>query len=125
MMKIAVSYDKGSVFEHFGKTENFKIYEIVDNKIINSYILNNGGITHCALIDLLKDNGINCLICGHLGYGAVSKLNSYNIKLYAGVSGSADKAITDLLDNKLVYDNDTLCEEEHTITCKDDIRRVF
>lgn len=124
-MKIAVTYLNGNVFEHFGKTTHFKIYEIDDKKIKNSYVIDNKGITHCALIDYLKELNIDILICGHLGYGAVSKLQNANIKLYAGVSGYADDAVNDLLNDKLEYDNDSLCEEEHTITCKDEIKPLL
>lgn len=124
-MKIAVTYDKGNVFMHFGKTENFKVYEINDNKITNTYILNNKGITHCALIDLLKKDNIDILICGNLGYGAVTKLKDNNIKLYAGVSGSSDGAVDSYLAGTLNYDNDSVCEEEHTITCRDEIKPLF
>ncbi|MCR5461776.1 MAG: NifB/NifX family molybdenum-iron cluster-binding protein [bacterium] len=124
-MKIAVTYDKGNVFQHFGKTESFKIYEIENNKIIKSYIISNNGITHCALINYLKDNNIDALICGGLGYGAVSKLNELNIKLYAGVSGSADDAVNDLLNNRLDYDNSHTCEDEHLHTCHSDVKPLI
>ena len=124
-MKIAVTYDKGNVFQHFGKTKNFKIYEIENKKIIKSYIISNNGITHCALIDYLKENNIDTLICGGLGYGAVSKLNELKINLYAGVSGSADGAVDDLLNDKLDYDNSHTCEDEHLHTCHSDIEPLI
>lgn len=124
-MKIAVTYKNGNVFQHFGKTEYFKIYEIKDNKIINSYVIDNNNISHCALIDYLKELNIDILICGGLGYGAVSKLSELNIKLYAGVSGSADKAVDDLLENKLDFDNSHTCEEEHLHTCHDNIKSII
>lgn len=124
-MKIAVTFDRGDVFQHFGKTEHFKIYEIEDNKIKDSYIISNNGITHCALIDYLKENEIDALICGGLGYGAVSKLNDLNINLYAGVSGSCDKAVKDLLDNKLEYDNSHTCEDEHLHACHSDVKPLI
>lgn len=120
-MKIAVCYEKGLVFQHFGKTKEFKIYEVENNKIINSYIITNNGITHCALIDYLKNNNVDILICGGLGYGAISKLNELKIKLYAGVSGYADEKVEDLLNNKLEYDNEHTCEDEHLHTCHSDI----
>ena len=79
IMKIAVAYKNGDVFQHFGKTENFKIYEIENNKIIKSYVISNNGITHCALINYLKELNVDTLICGGLGYGAISKLNELNL----------------------------------------------
>lgn len=124
-MKIAVTYDKGNVFQHFGKTLEFKIYEVDNNIVVNKYVISNNGITHCALIDYLKENDVDCLICGGLGYGAVSKLNELNIKLYAGVSGSADKAIDDLLNNKLDYNNDKTCDEDNLHSCHTDINPLI
>ena len=125
IMKIAVAYKNGDVFQHFGKTEFFKIYEVTDNKIINSYVIDNNNITHCALIDYLKELNIDALICGGLGYGAVSKIKALNIKLYAGVSGSSDKAVEDLLNNRLDFDNSHTCEEENLHTCHDDVKPII
>lgn len=124
-MKIAVCYEKGMVFQHFGKTKEFKIYEVTNNEITNSYIIDNNGITHCALIDYLKKNNVDVLICGGLGYGAISKLNELKIKLYAGVSGYADDKVKDLLENKLDYDNDHTCEDENLHTCHSDINPLI
>lgn len=120
-MKIAVTYEKGNVFQHFGKTKEFKIYEVENNKVVNSYIISNNDITHCALIDYLKEQKIDVLICGGLGYGAISKLNENRITLYAGVSGNADSKVKDLLEGVLEYDNDHTCEDEHLHTCHSDI----
>lgn len=125
IMKIAVTYLNGNVFQHFGKTENFKIYEIENKKIIKSYVIGNNGITHCALIDYLKKINVDTLICGGLGYGAVSKLKELNIKLYAGVTGSSDKAVDDLLENKLKFDNSHTCEEENIHSCHNDINPII
>ena len=124
-MKIAVTYLKGNVFQHFGKTEYFNIYEVENNEIIKSYVIDNNGITHCALIDYLKENNVDTLICGGLGYGAVSKLNELNIKLYAGVSGFADDAVKKLLNGSLEYDNSHTCEDEHLHTCHSDIKPLI
>ena len=124
-MKIAVTYLKGYVFQHFGKTTEFKIYEVENNVIKKSYVISNNGITHCALIDYLKEINVDIIICGGLGYGAVSKINELNIKLYAGVSGLADDAVKSLLNNTLNYDNSHTCEEEHLHTCHDDVKPII
>ena len=124
-MKIAVTYLNGNVFQHFGKTENFKIYEIDNNKIKKSYVISNNGITHCAFINYLKELNVDTLICGGLGYGAISKLNELNIKLYAGVTGNSDKAVDDLLENKLEFDNSHTCEEENLHSCHSDIEPLI
>ena len=63
-MKIAVTYENGEVFQHFGRTQSFKIYEIVDGKIVASQVIDNGGFGHGSLAGYLKDNGVEALICG-------------------------------------------------------------
>ena len=69
-MKIAVAYDNGNVFQHFGRTDNFKIYDVEDGKVVSSEIMNSGGTGHEALAWLLKDNAVDALICGGMGEGA-------------------------------------------------------
>ncbi|MEG1528671.1 MAG: NifB/NifX family molybdenum-iron cluster-binding protein [Clostridia bacterium] len=108
-MKIAVTYSNGEVFGHFGHTEEFKIYEVVDGKIVSSSIVKalEGG--HSALANLLKSNNIDALICGGIGGGAKTALAELNITLYGGVSGSADSAVDALIANNLAFNPDITC----------------
>ncbi len=121
-MKIAVTYDNGEVFQHFGHTEQFKIYEIGDNKVINEEIINTNGTGHGLLGKLLISKGVNALICGGLGSGARSILEENNIKVYPGVAGDSDQAIEDFINNKLDYDENKKCdhhEHEHEHNCEE------
>lgn len=108
-MKIAVTYANGEIFQHFGHTEQFKIYEIADNKIAASHILNTNGSGHGALAVLLSDANIDILICGGIGAGAQNALAEAGIRLYGGVSGSADEAVAAFLEDKLNYNPDVHC----------------
>ena len=92
-MKIAVTYDNGTIFQHFGRTENFKVYEIEDGKVVSSEVIGSNGIGHGALAGLLSDQDIQVLICGGLGGGAMNALQSAGIEVVAGASGSADEAV--------------------------------
>ena len=83
-MKIAVTYDNGEVFQHFGKTESFKIYNVEDNTVVSSEIIGSNGTGHGALAGLLAEQGINILICGGIGGGAQAALTEAGIELYAG-----------------------------------------
>ena len=115
-MKIAVTYDKGEIFQHFGKTEQFKVYEIKDGKVQSSAILDTNGKGHGALSGFLKENGVSALICGGIGEGAKTALTEEGITLYGGVSGQADQAVEDFLSDKLSYSTDTTCNhhgEDH------------
>ena len=115
-MKIAVTYENGNIFQHFGHTEAFKIYDIQDGKILSSQIVGTNGSGHGALAILLSDLQVDTLICGGIGAGAQNALAEAGIKLYGGASGSADDAVEALLANKLEFDPNVHCkhhEHEH------------
>ena len=102
MKRIAVTYENGEVFQHFGHTEEFKVYEVEDGKIINSEIIGSNGSGHGALAGLLNDKKIDVLICGGIGGGAQAALAERGIELCAGASGSADEAVKAYLSGELV-----------------------
>lgn len=108
-MKIAVTYDNGNVFQHFGRTENFKVYEVEDNQVVSSEVIGSNGTGHGALAGLLAGEGIDVLICGGIGGGAQNALAQAGIKLYGGVSGEADQAVNALINGGLAYDPNVQC----------------
>ncbi len=115
-MKIAVTYENGEIFQHFGHTETFKLYDVEDGKIAGSRLLSAMGSGHGALAGLLAENKVDVLICGGIGAGARDALASVGIKLYGGVCGSADDAVNDLIGGSLAYDSDIKCshhDHEH------------
>lgn len=118
-MRIAVTYENGEIFQHFGHTEQFKIYDIENNKIVSSQVVASGGFGHGALAGFLKINSVDILICGGIGGGAQTALSSAGIKLYGGVWGNADAAVQAFLDGRLDYNPEVKCshhqhEEGHT-----------
>lgn len=118
-MVIAVTYENGQVFQHFGRSEYFKIYEVEDGKIVKSEVYDTNGQGHGALAGFLKNYSVNVLICGGIGGGARTALTQQGIELYPGVSGSADEAVKALIEGSLSYDPDTVCNhhgegQEHT-----------
>ena len=112
-MIIAVTYENGDVFQHFGHTAAFKFYDIKDNKIVSSEIVNTNGSGHGALSAFLGDHKVNKLICGGIGSGAKTALAEKNIEIFGGVSGNADKNVEDYLAGKLKYDPDKVCSHHH------------
>ena len=108
-MKIAVTYDNGEIFQHFGKTESFKVYEVEDNKVVSSEVIGSNDTGHGALAGLLAEQGVNVLICGGIGGGAKAALEAANIKLYGGVSGDADQAAEAFAARTLAYDANVMC----------------
>ena len=109
MAIIAVTYDNGEVFQHFGKTEMFKLYEIVDGKIVSERVIDNGGFGHGSLAGYLKDLNVSALICGGIGGGAQTAVAQAGIKLYGGVSGDADEAVNALLNGTLGFNPNVKC----------------
>ncbi|MBR4692026.1 MAG: FKBP-type peptidyl-prolyl cis-trans isomerase [Oscillospiraceae bacterium] len=115
-MRIAVTYEDGKVFQHFGHTEQFKIYEIADGRAVSAGLLSAGGTSHEALAALLKERGIDVLICGGIGGGAAAALSEQGIELCAGASGDADEAAAAYIRGELA-DTGVNCDhhgEEHS-----------
>ena len=109
VMKIAVPYENGQIFQHFGHTEQFKIYEIADGAIVRAETANTNGSGHGALAGFLMQHGVDTLICGGIGGGAQAALAEAGIRLYGGVSGEADAAVNALLAGNLGFDPDAHC----------------
>ena len=109
-MKIAVTYENGMVFQHFGHTEQFKIYEAENGQVVSSQIVPTAGRGHGALAAFLAANGVDTLICGGIGGGAQMALAEAGIRLYGGVQGAADEAVAALLAGTLGYDPDIHCD---------------
>ena len=111
-MRIAVTYENGEVFQHFGHTEQFKVYEVEDGKVVSSEILGSDGSGHEALATLLRERSIDVLICGGIGGGAQAALAEEGIELCAGASGSADEAVAAYLRGELV-NTGANCDHHH------------
>ena len=109
-MRIAVTYDNGEIFQHFGHTENFKIYDVENGKVVSANVISSEGSGHGALATLLSDSKVDILICGGIGGGAQMALAQEGIKLYGGVSGNADAAVEALLAESLSYNPDVKCD---------------
>lgn len=110
MMKVAVTYAEGQVFQHFGHTEHFKLYTVEAAKVTASEIVATGGSGHGALAGFLQEKGVSALICGGIGAGARMALAQAGILIYGGVQGDADAAVAAYLRNELNYDPQAKCD---------------
>lgn len=104
-MKIAVTYENGTVFQHFGHTEQFKVYQVEDGRVTGTEILDTNGSGHGALAGFLQDAGVEALICGGLGMGARNALAQAGVTL----TGDADAAVQALLAGRLAYGTEANC----------------
>ena len=111
-MKIAVTYDQGNVFQHFGRTEEFKVYTVEDGKVVSSEVIGSNGVGHGALAGLLANQDIDVLICGGMGGGARTALMNAGIKVCAGAQGDTDAAVEAYLRGEL-EDAGATCDHHH------------
>ena len=109
-MKIAVTYENGQVFQHFGHTRQMKLYQVEDGKILREEVVDTAGSGHGALAGFLTAHGVDTLICGGIGGGAQAALAQAGIRLYGGVRGGADQAVAALLAGRLSYDPEAHCD---------------
>ncbi len=119
-MRIAVTYENGNVFQHFGHTETFKVYEVEDGKVVSSELFGSNGSGHGALATLLNDKGIDVLICGGIGGGAQMALAEAGVELIGGAAGNVDDAVKAYLDGTLMPNPDFQCHHhdgEATHSC--------
>ena len=112
-MKIAVTYENGEVFQHFGHTAQFKLYTVEDGKIVSSEVVDVCGSGHGALAGFLEKLGVNALICGGIGGGARFALQDADIEIYGGVSGDADEAAEAFASGTLCFDPAACCSHHH------------
>jgi len=113
MQKIAVCYEDGEVFQHFGRTEQFKLYGITDGKVTTTKIISHGEYSHEGLADLLLKEGVDTLVAGGIGGGARTALGSVGITVYAGACGNADATVNALLAGTLLQNPDFTCNHHH------------
>ena len=116
VMRIAVTYENGTIFQHFGHTAQFKIYDVVDGAVGASAVVDTMGSGHGALAGFLAAHKVDTLICGGIGGGAQMALGEAGIKIYGGVSGNADEAVAALLAGALDYNPNVRCshhDHEH------------
>ncbi len=109
-MKVAVTYENGMVFQHFGHTKQFKVYDVENGQITGSQVMDTNGQGHGALATLLSQSGIDVLICGGIGAGAINALADAGIQLYGGTAGYADDAVKAYLSGNLKFDSNVHCE---------------
>lgn len=110
VMRIAVPYENGQIFQHFGRTEQFKVYDVQEGNVVSSQVISTNGSGHGALAGVLTALKADALICGGIGGGAQAALTAAGIRLYGGVSGACDEAVQALLKGELNFDSDVHCE---------------
>ena len=112
-MRIAVTYENGQIFQHFGHTSQFKLYDVTNGQVVSTQIVDTNGSGHGALGLFLRAQQVDALICGGIGMGAQMALSNAGITLFAGVSGNADEAVQAFLTENLTYSTEATCDHHH------------
>lgn len=119
-MRIGVTYENGEIFQHFGHTKTFKLYDVENGVIQKEEVVDTNGQGHGALASFLTRANVDMLICGGIGGGAQTALAQAGIQVYGGVSGGADEAVRSFLNGKLAFDPDVHCtHHEHEHSCEE------
>ena len=108
-MRIAVTYENGEIFQHFGHTELVRIYDVENGQVVHRMTIRPKNAGHEAMAAVLKKAGADLLICGGIGAGAQQALDAMGIRLCAGVSGSSDAAVERFLRGTLSYTSQSNC----------------
>ncbi len=112
-MRIAVTYENGEVFQHFGRTAFFKIYDVENGQTVDSKVMDTNGSCHSALANFLQLLSVDVLLCSGIGGGAQMALREVNVSFFGGVFGDADEAVKALLTNELTYQPNLQCDHHH------------
>ena len=112
-MKVAIASENGKVFQHFGRTPEFSIFEIQGGKVVEKSLLKCGDSGHGALAGLLAESGVDTLICGGIGGGAINALSSLGITVIGGAAGDVLKAAEAFAEGKLETDPNFSCNHHH------------
>ncbi|MDD3106242.1 MAG: NifB/NifX family molybdenum-iron cluster-binding protein [Bacilli bacterium] len=119
MVKIAVASENEKVTEHFGHCINFNIFEVENNTIVKKSSILNPGHKPGFLPNYLNQLGINVIISGGMGGGAVSIFNDKNISVVVGASGNAEEAVKAYLAGTLKSSGSICHEHQHHGECED------
>lgn len=120
-MRIAITYENGQVFQHFGHTAHFKLYDVEDGRILSSEVVDTNGSGHGTLAGILQALRADVLICGGIGGGAQSALAAAGIRLCGGVTGDADAAAEAFAAGRLAHDPNVKCSHHHHSHGKDHV----
>jgi predicted Fe-Mo cluster-binding NifX family protein len=107
--RIAIPVSSGDIFQHFGKSNQFKIFTVSDGKVTQTEDFISGDAGHEELGFLLVCRSVNIVICGGIGPGALGALAGAGIRVVAGIEGNADNAVIKFLEGNLEGSESATC----------------
>lgn len=100
-MRIAIPFDNENVHMAFGRTQFFKLYDVENNVVVSTQVIDNGGYEHRGLITHLKNNHVDTALVGNIGQHGFECFQENGIELYTSVSGRADDVVQSYLNGTL------------------------
>jgi predicted Fe-Mo cluster-binding NifX family protein len=116
-MKVAIPCtDQDETFQHFGHAEQFAIYEYTEGEYVDRKVFATKCRGHEEIAKLMRYLGINIVVCGGIGDGAIAALMKHKILIYAGAEGNIDQAYYALVNNRLNCTSKPTCSS-HNCSC--------
>ncbi len=116
-MKIAVAAMGNTISGHFGHCENFNIYDCADGKVVSAESVPNPGHRPGFLPNFLADRGVEVIIAGGMGGGAVDIFNERGVEVVVGAMGDAQAAVEAWLRGELKSTGSICHKHEHADEC--------
>jgi len=116
-MKIAVASEGKMVTEHFGHCEGFILFDEENGQIVKNQMVPNPGHRPGFLPNYLNDLGVNVIISGGMGGGAIEIFNEKNIEVIVGASGDALTAAEKYLKGELKSTGSVCHDHQHIGEC--------
>ena len=116
-MRIAVASMGNMVAGHFGHCESFRIFDTENGVIKAEENGPNPGHKPGFLPNFLADRGVNVIISGGMGGGAVDIFNERNVEVVIGAQGTAKQNVESYLRGELVSTGSICHEHEHADEC--------
>ncbi len=109
-MKIAIPTKNNQVDSHFGHCEYYTIAEVEGNKLVSKTRFNSPEGCGCKsdVAADLRAMGVEILLAGNMGQGAVNKIETEKIKVIRGCAGDVDIVLNSYLSG-LVFDSGLTC----------------
>lgn len=116
-MKIAVASDGKLVAGHFGHCEGFNIFTVQGNSITESKFVPNPGHRPGFLPNYLYELGVNVIISGGMGGGAIEIFNERGIEVVTGASGDSEENVKQYIAGNLKSTGSVCHQHEHSDSC--------
>jgi predicted Fe-Mo cluster-binding NifX family protein len=112
--KIAIPTEGEIVNGHFGRSQAFTIFEIADGQVLNQELIDTRGFEHqhAGIAQLLKSKGVETVICGGIGPGAIQGLESHGMEVLRGASGLT-RDVAQSYSNGTFIGTDAVCDHSH------------